>query len=116
MKSGTNLEVWIGGGCGGEGVNKRRRGEVREKRRRDACFFCRLFPSTGFRETAERCPEAGQIPFLWRQCVLGWSDVCKSDPTCPEPPRRLSYMYFSPLAIDYYSTAQLILKMFKSTS
>lgn len=41
-------------GCGGEGVNKRRRGEVREERRRDACFFCRLFPSTGFRETAER--------------------------------------------------------------
>lgn len=42
-RSGTNLEVWRGGGCGGERVNKRRK-------EAQGCLL-------SFKK--------GQIPFLW---------------------------------------------------
>lgn len=68
-------------------------------------FSIVCFLPPGFEKRRREGEMSGDGPnsLSMEQCVLGCSDVCKSNPTCPEPPRRLSY--FSTLAIDYYSTA-----------
>lgn len=67
--SGTNLEVWRGGGVWW-GKSK----QEEEKRGAGMLAFPFIFSSTEFREAAERGPETGKIPFLWSKCVLECSD------------------------------------------
>lgn len=71
-------------GCSGEGVNRRRRGEVGEKRRRGACFFsvvCFLPPGFEKRRKEQdfgcggaRCPEA-KAKFPFYGCKVFWNAV-----------------------------------------